>query len=95
MIATGYRVNSGRATRFRQWATSVLRDFAIRGYLLDKERLKNGSFLSKTYFDDLIVEIREMRASEWNFYQKTTKIYATIMDYNTADAVTLVKQTVK
>jgi len=88
IIATGYRVNSHRATQFRQWATSVLRDFAIRGYVLDKERLKNGAFLSKTYFDNLLAEIREIRASERNFYQKITDIYATAMDYKTDDAVT-------
>ena len=88
IIAIGYRVNSQRATQFRQWATSVLRDFAIRGYVLDKERLKNGAFLSKTYFDNLLAEIREIRASERNFYQKITDIYATAMDYKTDDAVT-------
>jgi hypothetical protein len=77
IISVGYRVNSQRATQFRQWATSVLRDFAIRGYVLDKERLKNGAFLSKTYFDNLLAEIREIRASERNFYQKITDIYAT------------------
>ena len=88
IISVGYRVNSLRATQFRQWATSVLRDFAIRGYVLDKERLKNGAFLSKTYFDNLLAEIREIRASERNFYQKITDIYATAMDYNTGDAVT-------
>lgn len=88
IISVGYRVNSGRATQFRQWATSVLRDFAIRGYVLDKERLKNGSFLSKTYFDNLLAEIREIRASERNFYQKITDIYATAMDYKTDDTVT-------
>ena len=88
IIATGYRVNSLRATQFRQWATSVLRDFAIRGYVLDKERLKNGAFLSKTYFDNLLAEIREIRASERNFYQKITDIYSTAMDYKTDDALT-------
>ena len=88
IIATGYRVNSQRATQFRQWATSVLRDFAIRGYVLDNERLKNGAFLSKTYFDDLLAEIREIRASERNFYQKITDIYATAMDYKTDNAIT-------
>lgn len=88
IISVGYRVNSLKATQFRQWATSVLRDFAIRGYVLDKERLKNGAFLSKTYFDNLLAEIREIRASERNFYQKITDIYATAMDYKTDDAVT-------
>ena len=88
IISVGYRVNSHRATQFRQWATSVLKDFAIRGYVLDKERLKNGAFLSKTYFDNLLAEIREIRASERNFYQKITDIYATAMDYNMDDEVT-------
>ncbi len=88
IIAIGYRVNSQRATQFRQWATSVLRDFAIRGFVLDKERLKNGAFLSQTYFNDLLAEIREIRASERNFYQKITDIYATAMDYKTDDEVT-------
>ena len=81
IIAVGFRVNSERAIQFRQWATSVLRDFAIRGYVLDKERLKNGTFFSKEYFDDLLEEIREIRASERLFYQKFTDIYATASDY--------------
>ena len=87
IIAVGFRVNSDRATQFRQWAISVLRDFAIRGYVLDKERLKNGAFFGKEYFDTLLEEIREIRASERKFYQKITDIYATAMDYN-ADAET-------
>jgi len=87
IISVGYRVNSQRATQFRQWATAILRDFAIRGYVLDKERLKNGSFFSKEYFDHLLSEIREIRASERRFYQKITDIYATAMDYR-ADAET-------
>jgi len=82
IIAVGFRVNSARATQFRQWATGVLRDFAIRGYVLDKERLKNGAFLSKEYYDNLLGEIREIRASERRFYQKITDIYATAMDYS-------------
>lgn len=82
VIGVGYRVNSLRATQFRQWATGVLRDFAIRGYVLDKERLKNGSFFGKDYFENLLAEIREIRASERRFYQKITDIYATAMDYN-------------
>ena len=81
IIAVGFRVNSERATQFRQWATGVLRDFAIRGYVLDKERLKNGVFLNEEYFDHLLEEIREIRASERRFYQKITDIYATAMDY--------------
>ena len=82
IISVGYRVNSDRAMQFRQWATNILRDFAIRGYVLDKERLKNGAFFSKKYFDDLLAEIREIRASERGFYQKITDIYATAMDYS-------------
>jgi hypothetical protein len=82
IIAVGFRVNSARATQFRQWATGVLRDYAIRGYVLDKERLKNGSFFNKAYFEDLLAEIREIRASERKFYQKITDIYATAMDYS-------------
>jgi hypothetical protein len=88
IISVGYRVNSERATQFRQWATNILRDFAIRGYVLDKERLKNGAFFSKKYFDDLLAEIREIRASERAFYQKITDIYATAMDYSKDAATT-------
>lgn len=88
IISVGYRVNSQRATQFRIWATNVLREFAIKGYVLDKERLKNGSFLHKKYFDDLLEEIREIRASERNFYQKITDIYATSMDYSKNSEIT-------
>ncbi len=83
IIAVGFRVNSARAIQFRQWATGVLRDYAIRGYVLDKERLKNGSFFNQAYFENLLAEIREIRASERRFYQKITDIYATALDYNT------------
>jgi len=82
IISVGYRVNSVRATQFRQWATNILRDFAIRGWVLDKERLKNGAYLSEEYFNLLLSEIREIRASERKFYQKITDIYATALDYN-------------
>lgn len=88
VISVGYRVNSQRATQFRQWATSILRDFAIRGYVLDKERLKNGTFLNKEYFDHLLAEIREIRASERRFYQKITDIYSTSVDYKTDSETT-------
>lgn len=81
IISIGYRVNSLRATQFRQWATGILRDFAIRGYVLDQDRLKNGTFFSEAYFDNLLEEIREIRASERRFYQKIADIYATAMDY--------------
>lgn len=82
VISVGYRVNSVRATQFRQWCTGVLRQFAIRGYVIDKKRMENGSFLSEDYFEHLLDEIREIRLSERRFYQKLTDIYATSIDYN-------------
>lgn len=82
IISLGYRINSKRALEFRQWATRVLKEYSIKGYALDSERLKNGTFFSKKYFDDLILVIRDIRESERNFYQKITDIYATAMDYN-------------
>lgn len=69
IISVGYRVNSKKATQFRQWATSVLKEFAIKGFVLDKKRLENGSFLGQNYFDRLLEEIREIRVSERVFYQ--------------------------
>lgn len=82
IISVGYRVNSVRATQFRQWATAVLRDFAIRGYVLDRKRMENGTFLGEDYFERLLEEIREIRLSERRFYQKVTDIYATSVDYD-------------
>lgn len=82
IISVGYRVNSIRATQFRQWATRVLREFAIKGYVLDKKRLENGAFLGEDYYERLLEEIREIRLSERRFYQKVTDIYATSIDYN-------------
>ncbi len=82
IIAVGYRVNSIRATQFRQWATNVLRQYAIRGYVIDRKRMENGTFLGEDYFEHLLAEIREIRLSERRFYQKLTDIYATSMDYN-------------
>jgi hypothetical protein len=82
IISVGYRVNSKRATQFRQWATQVLKEFAIKGFVLDKKRLENGSFLSEDYFEQLLEAIREIRLSERRFYQKITDIYATSVDYN-------------
>ncbi len=82
IISVGYRINSQRATQFRQWATSVLKNYAIKGWVLDKERLKNGTFLNKNYFDELLADIREIRASERMCYQKITDIYSTAFDYN-------------
>lgn len=82
VISVGYRVNSIRATQFRQWCTYILRQFAIRGYVIDKKRMENGSFLNEDYFEHLLAEIREIRLSERRFYQKLTDIYATSIDYN-------------
>ncbi len=88
IIAVGYRVNSDRATAFRQWATAVLRDYTLRGYVMDRKRMENGSFLDDDYFERLLEEIREIRLSERRFYQKITDIYATAMDYDKDSATT-------
>ncbi len=82
IISVGYRVNSTKATQFRQWCTFILRQFAIRGYVIDKKRMENGSFIGEDYFEHLLAEIREIRLSERRFYQKLTDIYATAIDYN-------------
>lgn len=82
IISVGYRVNSIRATQFRRWATQVLKKYTIQGYVLDKERMKNGSFINEDYFEKLLEEIREIRFSERRFYQKITDIYATSIDYD-------------
>ncbi|MCR5077379.1 MAG: virulence RhuM family protein [Prevotella sp.] len=82
IISVGYRINSIRATQFRQWCTNVLRQFALRGYVIDKKRMENGTFLNEDYFEHLLAEIREIRLSERRFYQKLTDIYATSIDYN-------------
>ena len=82
IISVGYRVNSVRATQFRRWATSILKQFALRGYVLDRKRMENGAFLSEDYFEHLLAEIHEIRLSERRFYQKLTDIYATSMDYD-------------
>ena len=82
IISVGYRVNSIRATQFRQWCTYVIRQFSLRGYIIDKKRMENGSFIGEDYFEHLLAEIREIRLSERRFYQKLTDIYATAIDYN-------------
>ncbi len=82
IISVGYRVNSVRATQFRQWATQTLREYAIKGYVLDRKRMENGAFIDEDYFEHLLEEIREIRLSERRFYQKVTDIYATSIDYN-------------
>lgn len=87
IISVGYRINSVRATQFRQWATGVLKTFTVQGYVLDKQRLENGQIFDEEYFEHLLDEIREIRASERRFYQKITDIYATAVDYS-VDSVT-------
>ena len=82
IISVGYRVNSIRATQFRQWCTYVIRQFSLRGYIIDKKRMENGSFIGEDYFEHLLSEIREIRMSERRFYQKLTDIYTTSIDYN-------------
>jgi len=82
IISVGYRVNSMRATQFRRWATNVLKTFAIQGYILDRKRLENGTYLNEDYYERLLQEIREIRLSECTFYQKLTDIYATSIDYD-------------
>ncbi|HAE37218.1 MAG TPA: cell filamentation protein Fic [Candidatus Riflebacteria bacterium] len=82
IIAIGFRVNSERAVQFRQWAIHVLKEFSIKGYVLDKKRMENGAFLGEDYFEHLLEEIREIRLSERRFYQKITDIYSTSVDYN-------------
>jgi len=82
IISLGYKINSNKGIEFRRWATQVLKTFATRGYVLDNERLKNGSYLNPQYYKDLILEIRDIRESERNFYQQITDIYVTALDYD-------------
>lgn len=88
IIAVGYRINSARATEFRTWATKVLETFTKQGYVLDKNRLINGQIFDDDYFEHLISEIQEIRASERRFYQKITDIYATSVDYSLDSQIT-------
>ena len=88
IIAVGYRVNSHQATKFRIWATRTLKEFIIKGFVLDDERLKQGRHFGKDYFDELLERIREIRASERWFYQKITDIYALSIDYDNSDKLT-------
>lgn len=82
IISVGYRVNSVRATQFRKWATNVLKKFAIQGYVLDRKRLENGTYLNEDYYERLLQEVREIRLSERKLYQKIADIYATSLDYD-------------
>lgn len=83
IIAVGFKVNNERAVQFRKWANSIVKDYTVKGWAIDDERLKNGgSVLTKEYFDQLLEQIREIRLSERRFYQKITDIYATSLDYD-------------
>ena len=89
IIAVGYKVNSERAVQFRKWATGIIKEFTIKAYVMDDERLKNdGSILGKKYFEEQLARIREIRLSERKFYQKITDIYATAIDYDVTAAAT-------
>ena len=88
IIAVGYRVNSKQATQFRIWATKTLNEFIVKGFVLDKERLIKGPSFGHDYFKELLVEIREIRASERRFYQKITDLYALAIDYDKDSPVT-------
>lgn len=88
IIAIGYRVNSKQATQFRRWATNTLREYIVKGFVLNEEMLKNGRPFGKDYFDELLERIREIRASERRFYQKITDIYALSYDYNKNSEIT-------
>jgi hypothetical protein len=89
IIAAGFKINSEKAIRFRAWAADVLADFAMKGYVLDRERLKNDKVFSQTYFERLLEDIREIRLSERKFYQKVTDIYALSCDYDPKSQATL------
>lgn len=89
IIAVGYRVNSSQATQFRIWATKILKEFIVKGFVLDDERLKQGKNFGKDYFEELLERIREIRASERRFYQKITDIYAECsIDYDPKTDIT-------
>jgi len=89
VIAVGYKVNSERAVQFRKWATQIVQEFTIKGFVMDDERLKNdGTILGKKYFEEQLQRIREIRLSERKFYQKITDIYATALDYDVTATAT-------
>jgi hypothetical protein len=88
IIAVGYRVNSHRATKFRIWATQILQEFIIKGFVLDDERLKQMQHFGQDYFEDLLERIRDIRSSERRFYQKVTDIYALSADYDKSASIT-------
>ncbi len=88
IIAVGFKVNNERAVQFRKWANSIVKDYTIKGWVMDDERLKRGTYLTEKYFDEQLERIREIRASERKFYQKITDLYATAIDYDRDSAAT-------
>ena len=88
IIAVGFKVNNQRAVQFRKWANGIVKDYTIKGWVMDDERLKRGTYLTDKYFDEQLERIREIRASERKFYQKITDIYATAIDYDKTSATT-------
>ena len=82
IIAVGFKVNSERAVQFRKWANGIVKDYTIKGWVMDDDRLKRGTYLTEKYFDEQLERIREIRASERKFYQKITDLYATAIDYD-------------
>ena len=88
IIAVGFKVNNERAVQFRKWANNIVKDYTIKGWVMDDERLKRGTYLTEKYFDEQLERIREIRASERKFYQKITDLYATAIDYDKDSATT-------
>ena len=88
IIAVGFKVNSERAVQFRKWVNQIAKDYTIKGWVMDDERLKRGTYLTEKYFDEQLEHIREIRASERKFYQKITDLYATAIDYDKNSATT-------
>ena len=88
IIAVGFKVNNERAVQFRKWANGIVKDYTIKGWVMDDERLKRGTYLTEKYFDEQLERIREIRASERKFYQKITDLYATAIDYDKNAATT-------
>lgn len=84
----GFKVNSERAVQFRKWVNQIAKDYTIKGWVMDDERLKRGTYLTEKYFDEQLERIREIRASERKFYQKITDLYATAIDYDKNSATT-------
>ena len=88
IIAVGFKVNSERAVQFRKWVNQIAKDYTIKGWVMDDERLKRGTYLTEKYFDEQLERIREIRASERKFYQQITDLYATAVDYDKNSATT-------